>query len=220
MIPDIGLSSLSAGAAGNKVEPKELATKVQAMFTEVMLKAMEDSVEAEEGLFGKSSSAEIYRGMLREQLAASISGQMKSPLESELHKAIVTPAAPAPTRQHSHESHAHSELPVDGVISSRQGWRQDPFTGASRYHAGTDIAAPHGTPVRAVAEGRVIESGVKGGYGNTVVIQTDDGRKMLYAHNNQNFVRVGDKVSRGDAIAEVGSTGRATGPHVHFEVKF
>jgi len=66
----------------------------------------------------------------------------------------------------------------------------------------------------------VIESGRKNGYGNTVVVQIDDGRKMLYAHNNQNFVRVGDWVSRGDTIAEVGSTGRATGPHVHFEVKF
>jgi len=54
----------------------------------------------------------------------------------------------------------------------------------------------------------------------TVVVETNDGRKMLYGHNNQNFVQVGDWVSRGDTIAEVGSTGRATGPHVHFEVKF
>ena len=89
-----------------------------------------------------------------------------------------------------------------------------------RYHAGTDIAAPEGTPIKAVADGRVIESGTKRGYGNTVVIQAEDGRKMLYAHNNQNFVQVGDWVSRGDAIAAVGATGRATGPHVHFEVKF
>jgi murein DD-endopeptidase MepM/ murein hydrolase activator NlpD len=66
----------------------------------------------------------------------------------------------------------------------------------------------------------VIESGVKNGYGNTVVIQTDDGRKMLYGHNNQNVVQVGDRVVSGQEIAEVGSTGRATGPHVHFEVKF
>ncbi len=56
--------------------------------------------------------------------------------------------------------------------------------------------------------------------GNTVVVETNDGRKMLYGHNNQNFVQVGDWVSRGDTIAEVGSTGLATGPHVHFGVKF
>jgi murein DD-endopeptidase MepM/ murein hydrolase activator NlpD len=113
-----------------------------------------------------------------------------------------------------------SALPVSGVISSPEGWRRDPFTGKTKYHAGTDIAAPAGTPIRAVADGRVIESGVKDGYGNTVVIQTDDGRKMLYGHNNQNFVQVGERVSQGEQIAEVGSTGRATGPHVHFEVKF
>jgi murein DD-endopeptidase MepM/ murein hydrolase activator NlpD len=112
------------------------------------------------------------------------------------------------------------ELPVSGVISSPQGWRKDPISGEARYHAGTDIAAPLGTPIRAVADGRVIESGPKGSYGYAVVIQTDDGRKMLYAHNNRNFVQVGDRISRGEEIAEVGSTGRATGPHVHFEVKF
>ena len=106
------------------------------------------------------------------------------------------------------------------MISSPEGWRRDPFSGETKYHAGTDIAAPVGTPIRAVADGRVIESGVKNGYGNTVVIQTDDGRKMLYGHNNQNFVQVGERVSRGEQIAEVGATGRATGPHVHFEVKF
>src|SRR5204862_4956249 len=118
------------------------------------------------------------------------------------------------------DEHDSPALPVDGRISSPEGWRRDPINGETRYHAGTDIAAPAGTPIRAVAEGRVIESGVKGGYGNTVVIQTDDGRKMLYAHNNKNFVQVGDWVSSGEPIAEVGSSGRATGPHVHFEVKF
>jgi murein DD-endopeptidase MepM/ murein hydrolase activator NlpD len=227
MIPDVNLSSLTAQLnAPGKVEPKELATKVQAMFMEVMLKAMEESVEAEEGLFGKSASAEIYRGMFREQLASAISGQVKGSLESDLKKAVESelPAEGAVSSRQgsiSGDRHYHAgELPVDGVVTSRQGWRQDPINGEKRYHAGTDIAAPEGTPVRAVAEGRVIESGSKGGYGNTVVIEATDGRKMLYAHNNQNFVRVGDWVSRGDAIAEVGSTGRATGPHVHFEVKF
>jgi murein DD-endopeptidase MepM/ murein hydrolase activator NlpD len=216
MIPDVNLSGLTAGS---KLEPKELATKVQAMFLEVMMKTMEDSVQAEDGLFGGSSSSEIYRGMLREQLAGAISIQMKSPLAEQLDKALNKPSA-NPANPASPANPANPELPVSGVISSPQGWRHDPINGERRYHAGTDIAAPEGTPIKAVAEGRVIESGPKRGYGNTVVIQTEDGRKMLYAHNNQNFVRVGDWVSRGDAIAEVGATGRATGPHVHFEVKF
>src|SRR5262249_49608727 len=110
--------------------------------------------------------------------------------------------------------------PVNGTITSPEGWRRDPINGETSYHTGTDIAAPPGTPIRAVASGRVVESGVKSGYGNTVVIETDDGRKMLYAHNSQNFVQVGDGVSDGDSIGAVGATGRATVPHVHFEVKF
>jgi len=110
------------------------------------------------------------------------------------------------------------DLPVAGVVTSEVGWRKDPINGQMSMHKGTDIAAPAGTPIQAVADGTVIESGAKGTFGNAVVIKTDDGRKMIYAHNQQNFVRVGDRVVRGDAIAAVGATGRATGPHVHFEV--
>jgi murein DD-endopeptidase MepM/ murein hydrolase activator NlpD len=214
MIPDVNLSGLKPGQA---VDPKAVAAKVQGMFTEVMLKAMEDSVGAEDGLFGGSASSDIYRGMLREQLASAVSKQLKSPLEAQINRAFQKSSS---ATSGEHNSDGSLVLPVSGVISSPKGWRRDPINGETRYHAGTDVAAPVGTPIRAVAEGRVIESGTKNGYGNTVVIETADGRKMLYAHNNQNFVRVGDWVSRGDTIAEVGSTGRATGPHVHFEVKF
>jgi murein DD-endopeptidase MepM/ murein hydrolase activator NlpD len=107
---------------------------------------------------------------------------------------------------------------VKGVISSPKGWRRDPISGEVKYHKGTDYAAPYGTPVNAVAGGVVIESGPKGTYGNAVVIQTDDGQRMLYGHNEANLVQVGQRVQAGDEIAQVGSTGRATGPHVHFEV--
>ena len=214
MIPDVSLSGLKPGDAN---DPKAVAAKVQGMFMEVMLKAMEDSVDAEDGLFGGSASSDIYRGMFREQLADAMSTQMKSPLETQLEKAFDKASKTEASEPDENQGPA---LPVPGVISSPQGWRRDPINGQTRYHAGTDIAAPAGTPIRAVEGGRVIESGPNGGYGNMVLIQTEDGRKMLYAHNNQNFVRSGDWVSRGDTIAEVGSTGRATGPHVHFEVKF
>jgi murein DD-endopeptidase MepM/ murein hydrolase activator NlpD len=112
----------------------------------------------------------------------------------------------------------HSSLPVSGVVTSEVGWRKDPFSGELKYHKGTDIAAAAGTSIRAVASGVVVESGPKGEYGNAVVIRTDDGRRMLYGHNSENFVRVGDRVEQGSSIAAVGATGRATGPHVHFEV--
>jgi murein DD-endopeptidase MepM/ murein hydrolase activator NlpD len=223
MIPE--LTSLLG--TGSKLDAKEVAAKVQGMFTEVMLKAMEDSVEAEDGLFGNSLSSDIYRGMLREHLANAMQSRMNSPLEGLINGELSKPEArsesprvePAPVSD-NRSAIVPTDLPVDGVVSSPVGWRRDPINGETRYHAGTDIAAPAGSTIRAVAEGRVVESGEKGGYGNAVVVQTDDGRKMLYAHNNKNLVRVGDWVSRGEPIAEVGSTGRATGPHVHFEVKF
>src|SRR5438046_3933496 len=84
MIPDVtSIANLGANAT-----PKDVAAKVQGMFMEEMLKAMEDSVGAEDGLFGDSASSDIYRGMLREQLAAAMSGQLNSPLETELSKAL------------------------------------------------------------------------------------------------------------------------------------
>jgi murein DD-endopeptidase MepM/ murein hydrolase activator NlpD len=222
MIPNVSLTGLKPGDAA---DPKTIAAKVQGMFMEEMLKAMEDSVDAEDGLFGGSASSDIYRGMLREQMAAAISNDLNSPLENELSKALQRRATSNGSTGTAAEPVVKDlvpvpPLPVSGVITSPEGWRQDPFTKELKYHAGTDIAAPIGTPIFAVADGRVIESGIKDGYGNTVVIQTDDGRKMLYGHNNQNLVQAGDRVIRGEEIAEVGSTGQATGPHVHFEVKF
>jgi murein DD-endopeptidase MepM/ murein hydrolase activator NlpD len=212
MIPEIaGITNL-----GTKPDPKEVAAKVQAMFTEFMLKAMEESVGAEDGLFGNSASSDIYRGMLREHLGRAISEKMNSPL---LGEALSQPSATLSPAEKALEPEVRA-LPVKGIVSSQQGWRRDPIDGQTKYHAGTDIAAPAGTPIRAVAGGRVIESGNKGDYGNAVVIQTEDGRKMVYAHNSRNFVQTGDAIEAGEIIGEVGSTGRATGPHVHFEVKF
>ena len=202
-----------------KPDPKEVASKVQSMFTEFMLKAMEESVDAQEGLFGNSASSDIYRGMLREHLAKAISDRMNSPFQSIAEQALKESSNAGPQTKET-VAPALELLPVNGVLSSPEGWRRDPIDGQTRYHAGTDIAAPAGTPIRAVEGGRVIESGVKGGYGNTVVIETDDGRKMVYAHNSRNLVQAGDLVNRGELIGEVGSTGKATGPHVHFEVKF
>jgi murein DD-endopeptidase MepM/ murein hydrolase activator NlpD len=100
----------------------------------------------------------------------------------------------------------------DGLV-----WRHEPGNGEMRFHSNLDMSGSAGSPVRAVADGWVIESEVKGGYGNTVVVVTDDGRTMLYAHNDRNLVRVGDRVVRGDAIALVGSTRHMTRPQGHFE---
>jgi murein DD-endopeptidase MepM/ murein hydrolase activator NlpD len=211
-------NTISGAGAFDEKNPKSVAAKVQSMFMEIMIKTMEDSVGAEDGLFGKSSASEIYRGMFREEMAASMSGQVGGTLSHQLEKGMVKDPGDVVKPELAPAMPEARMLPVAGKVTSEVGWRKDPINGQMSLHKGTDIAAKAGTPIQAVADGTVIESGAKGTFGNAVVIKTDDGRRMLYAHNQQNFVRVGDRVVRGDAIAAVGSTGRATGPHVHFEV--
>jgi murein DD-endopeptidase MepM/ murein hydrolase activator NlpD len=109
-------------------------------------------------------------------------------------------------------------MPVPGYISSYFGVRADPFDGRSARHTGLDIATPRGTPVHAVAEGMVTFAGVRRGYGNVVEIDHGNGYMTRYAHNSKLDVHPGQHVQVGSVIANAGSTGRSTGPHVHFEV--
>ncbi|GHV52760.1 peptidase M23 [Synergistales bacterium] len=110
--------------------------------------------------------------------------------------------------------------PVMGKLSSRFGWRRSPFTGRRTYHAGIDISAPRGRAIVASAAGRVVHAGWLGGYGRAVVISHPGGVTTLYGHCSKVLVRVGKNVRRGERIALVGSTGRSTGNHVHFEVRY
>ncbi|MDE2157254.1 MAG: M23 family metallopeptidase [Xanthomonadaceae bacterium] len=109
-------------------------------------------------------------------------------------------------------------MPVQGYISSYFGVRPDPFDGLAAMHTGIDIATPYGTPVHAVAEGMVTFAGVRRGYGNVVEIDHGNGYMTRYAHNSELEVHPGQHVQVGEVIAKAGSTGRSTGPHVHFEV--
>ncbi len=106
-----------------------------------------------------------------------------------------------------------------GWISSGYGRRTDPFTGKKRFHRGIDFAGKAGSEVLAVAAGVVVESKWEKGYGNVVEIRHADGYITHYAHNRENLVKVGDRVEKGETIAIMGSTGRSSGPHVHFEVR-
>jgi murein DD-endopeptidase MepM/ murein hydrolase activator NlpD len=108
-------------------------------------------------------------------------------------------------------------LPVQGRLSSPFGFRTDPITGSIQFHKGVDIAAPEGTPFRASSGGSVVFAGVLNGYGNTVVIEHAGGSRTLYGHASQILVKAGDTVSSGQPVGIVGKTGRATGPHLHFE---
>lgn len=112
-------------------------------------------------------------------------------------------------------------LPVKSRFrySSRFGMRTHPVTGKRRMHDGVDMAAPTGTPVYATADGVVTFAGWANGYGRLVKIRHAMGYETRYAHNSKLRVKVGQRVSRGDRIADMGSSGRSTGPHVHYEVR-
>lgn len=108
---------------------------------------------------------------------------------------------------------------VGGWISSHFGQRSDPFTGRGAFHAGVDFAAPPGSQVISTGPGVVSFSGYKDGYGYVVEISHPTGHLTRYGHNSRNLVREGQTVQKGDPIAIIGSTGRSTGTHVHFEVE-
>jgi murein DD-endopeptidase MepM/ murein hydrolase activator NlpD len=103
-------------------------------------------------------------------------------------------------------------------FTSGFGYRRDPKGGGRRMHSGVDFAAPRGTPIHATAAGVVTSAGSEGGYGMTVRIQHDFGFETVYAHQSKLRVKVGQRVSRGEHIGDMGRTGRATGVHLHYEV--
>jgi murein DD-endopeptidase MepM/ murein hydrolase activator NlpD len=108
---------------------------------------------------------------------------------------------------------------VGGWISSHFGYRSDPFTGRGAFHSGVDFAAEPGTRVIATGPGVVSFAGYKTGYGYVVEIEHPTGYLTRYGHNSRNLVRAGETVQKGQPIAVIGSTGRSTGTHVHFEVE-
>ncbi len=111
-------------------------------------------------------------------------------------------------------------LPYLSQITSEPGYRMDPFTGRSSWHAGTDYAAYAGTPIMATGDGYVIRAEWDDDFGNVVEISHPGVNAVtLYAHAQEIYVRPGQRINRGEAIASVGSTGRSTGPHLHYEVR-
>lgn len=125
---------------------------------------------------------------------------------------------PAYQKQAAFLASTPSILPVRGLYGNGYGWRKDPFTGERDFHQGLDIAAAPGTKVVAPADGIVTMAGPTGGYGNFLVISHGYGMVTHYGHLMKFTVRPGQRVHRGDVIGAVGSTGRSTGPHLHYEV--
>ena len=142
----------------------------------------------------------------------------KSPIEKR-SLARVSPddvpgdISPFPRDRESRDGDVFSRWPIAGRLTSRYGPR------GGSFHDGIDIAAPKGTAISAVADGEVIFSNALHGYGNIVILRHRNGLVTVYAHNHRNLVTEGEWVRRGQVVAEVGQTGRASGPHLHFEVR-
>ncbi|HET9555202.1 MAG TPA: M23 family metallopeptidase [Anaeromyxobacteraceae bacterium] len=109
--------------------------------------------------------------------------------------------------------------PTRGWVTSDFGTRLDPYSAERKMHEGLDIATPYGQAVQVPSDGVVVFNGLEGGYGKVLVIDHGYGVKTRYGHLSEVFVKLGDRVKRGDKVAAVGNTGKSTGPHLHYEVR-
>jgi murein DD-endopeptidase MepM/ murein hydrolase activator NlpD len=170
------------------------------------------AVESSQGGMAVSVEAEeLFR------LAKSRMPQIDSQLKAQVLPALETTLA----EEEARAAALPNEKPLRGnlEVSSEFGLRRNPFGGFSyEMHRGIDFRGPIGTPIYATADGIVVTAQYSGGYGNYVVIDHGYGYETLYAHMSDLSVRAGDRVRRGDLVGELGSTGRSSGPHLHYEV--
>jgi len=157
------------------------------------------------------------KGEVKDQAKKSFSTKSVRAPEQQNYSLSLEKILPKFTETHKEQSYS---LPVKGIISSSFGMRKHPIYGDYRFHQGVDIAAPEGTEVHPIRGGKVIFSGEQSGYGNVVIIDHGNGLISKYGHNKVNFVREGEDVDTDTVIALVGSTGKSTGPHLHFEVRY
>ena len=203
---------------------KEACKDFESVFTYEILKSMRRTIDKCD-LFHGGQGEEMYESLLDQELAKTMAGHGPRSLASILYRQLKKegPAAADEGKDVGVETNLKASEPLhplqQGTISSTFGWRKDPFSGEDRFHHGMDFAAGEGTTVCAAMSGKVISSEFQNGYGNMVVLDHGDGLTTVYAHNKYNMVREGDLVRAGEPLAAVGSTGRSTGPHLHFEVK-
>lgn len=193
----------------------KMAKQIETVFLTEFLKAM-----FEQTSFAKNRTVSTFLPVFTGQIADSLADPGLGFSDLLLKNYPVRQELPAtPVQEPAKPVKKGPVMHPAGRISSGFGPRLDPFTGRIRQHNGIDIAVPENTPVRPAAGGKVVFSGFSEGYGNCVILDHGGGITSLYGHNAKNLVKVGDTVEAGTALALSGSTGRATGPHIHFEVR-
>jgi murein DD-endopeptidase MepM/ murein hydrolase activator NlpD len=230
-------------AAAERAKVAELAQEFEAMLMLQMVRQMRQSLldeEAQPEGLGGSTMQDTFDTEFSRYLAQAggfgVGAYMTRSLDTRMGEAVpstatagsglpiaspavsATPGRPLSRSTDTPDAAASVGLPLDGDVSSRFGWRHDPFTGESKFHRGVDLRASYGTAVPAAAAGTVVFAGERGSYGNLVVLRHDDGVETRYAHLAAADVREGDVVPAGSTIGRVGTSGRSTAPHLHFEV--
>jgi len=207
------LTSSDSGAKA-KASPPQRSRHVEGLLREI--EVLRQTAGVVESPVPKLPPAEVSRAAISGEEQSSPYPQPARPIEiSKLLEEITLPSVPPLSNPKKYLPVPWNGYiwPARGVLTSGYGWRW------GRMHQGIDIAAPLGTPIVAAAPGEVISSSWNsGGYGNLVELRHPDGSLTRYAHNNRLLVRRGQQVDQGQLIAEMGSTGRSTGPHLHFEV--
>jgi murein DD-endopeptidase MepM/ murein hydrolase activator NlpD len=209
---DVQVASLGAlanevaslyGLKQNRLGPAKAAAAPAAAAPTPATLALSDNVNQQQV---KLSIDQFYA--LRAQ---ALSGRVSRALEGGL--------TPGYSGDWAQLADAPSMWPVEGRVGSSFGEREDPFNGEGAFHSGIDIEAPYGTPVRATADGEVSGAPMGAGYGREVVLLHGHGYETLYGHLSAIAVLPGQHVTLGQVIGYVGQTGRATGPHLHYEVR-
>lgn len=200
--------------------PKGLGDATKALEA-LLLKQLLASSGAFRG--SEAAGSALQSGMFAEALADAVAAQGGLGLEGGLVASLTPGGAPdraaPPALGPLPERPPAPDRALHAVLTSPFGARRDPFTGEAAFHAGVDLAAPEGTPIPALKGGVVRYAGERGGYGLMVEIDHGDGTVSRYGHASALLVRPGDRVAEGEAIARIGETGRATGPHLHLEVR-
>lgn len=197
--------------AGKPAANKDAGAAMEELFARTLVQELRRALP-EEGLFG-GEGGEIWQDLFDDAMAQALidQGAFRGAIPTSASDHTVGTADPEPQLP---------PMPVAGArVSSQFGWRQHPIFGTPDHHEGVDYAAPTGTPIRAVAAGTVKIAEERPGYGLLVVVDHGGGLETRYAHCDRFDVREGDPVQAGEVIAEVGSTGNSTGPHLHFEVR-
>lgn len=228
--PQTELNPLHSGATSSADEKqqqeklRQACRMFEAQFLKMMLGEMRKTVDKSDDILGGGIGEETFQDMMDQALTDSVTkgGSMglADMLESQLSQTHTTrPSGALSAYQSQLASSAELAMPVEGVVSSTFGPRTNPISGEHQEHQGLDLAAPEGSPVAAAKSGVVSFAGERGGYGNLVVIEHADGTSTRYGHLSQIQVGEGQRVTAGQVVGLVGSTGDSTGPHLHFELR-